>query len=423
MPTTSKDVERPASAGVDTDPFDAFLGGESTVVGSPRHWFHMYFPGGVYREDLDILVTGCASDQAAQLAVTNQRSRVVAIDTQANALEQARARKLKHALSNLEIIEQPVENVPALGREFDLIFSSGELCYLADPSRGLRALRDVLRPSGVINLKVLGPYGRQGVQLVRLLLGILGIHRGPSRERAPEVLLALASSDPFGSGGGQLRSWAEDPSAMEALLQENEHTYGIPGLYRLVESSGLRVQRPMYQAHYQPRCTLLANSGELFDQIMQLPQDKQQAVTELYRGGMPVHEYVVCRDDRDPNEYEVSFDDERWLDYVPVTNPGLSIIESDLPTGAAARLRWDAHCYPKISALVDARQASLFNCCDGFRTISEVIADVSGGWEDVTPREFAKNFFESMWRLDYLWFRTAPPPLEKPGGLLPAAPI
>ena len=422
MPTTSKDVERPVSTGADTDPFDAFLGGESTVVGSPRHWCHVYFPGGVYREDLDILVTGCASDQAAQLAVTNQRSRIVAIDTQANALEQARACKQKHALSNLEIIEQPVENVSALERDFDLIFSSGELCYLDDPSQGLRALRDVLQQSGVINLKVLGPYGRQGVQLVRLLLGILGINSGPSHDRAREVLSALASSDPFGSGGSHLRSWAEDPSVIEALLQENEHTYGIPELYRLVESSGLRVQRPMFQAHYQPRCTLLANSGELFDQIMNLSEDNQQAVTELYRGGMPVHEYVVCRDDRDPNEYDVSFDDDRWLGYVPVANPGLSIIQADLPTGVTARLRWDSHHYPEISALVDARQASLFNSCDGFRTISEVIADVSGSWEE-TPREFAKNFFESMWRLDYLWFRTAPPPVETPGGLLPAAPI
>ncbi len=422
MPTTSKDVERPVSTGADTDSFDAFLGGESTVVGSPRHWFHVYFPGGVYREDLDILVTGCASDQAAQLAVTNQRSRIVAIDTQANALEQARARKQKHALSNLEIIEQPVENVSALERDFDLIFSSGELCYLDDPSRGLRALRDVLRRSGVINLKVLGPYGRQGVQLVRLLLGILGINSGPPHDRAREVLSALASSDPFGSGGSQLRSWAEDPSVIEALLQENEHTYGIPELYRLVESSGLRVQRPMFQAHYQPRCTLLANSGELFDQIMNLSEDNQQAVTELYRGGMPVHEYVVCRDDRDPNEYDVSFDDDRWLGYVPVANPGLSVIQADLPTGVTARLRWDSHYYPEISALVDARQASLFNSCDGFRTISEVIADASVGWEE-TPREFAKNFFESMWRLDYLWFRTSPSPVETPGGLLPAAPI
>ena len=423
MPTTSKDVECPPSGGDRADPFDAFLAGESTVVGSPRHWFHMYFPARAYSEELDILVTSCASDQAAQVAVTNPRARIVAIDTDAGSLEQAEARKRKHALSNLEIVEQTVEDAPGLGRDFDLIFSSGELCHLEDPSQGLRALRETLRPSGVINLKLLGSYGRQGVQLLRLMLGILGIDSSQPPERARKVLAALAAGDPFGPSGSQLKGWAEDRSAIKVLLQENEHTYDIPGLYRLVEGSGLRIQRPLWQAHYQPQCTLLANSGELFHQIMGLPQDNQQAITELYRGGMPAHEYIVCRDDRPVSEYDVSFDDQRWLDYVPVTNPGLSIIEQDLPPGAAARLRWEAHYYPEISALVDARQASLFNASDGFRTISEVISDAGGGARDLAEREFAKNFFQSMWQLDYLWFRTASQRAALPEGPLPAAPI
>jgi hypothetical protein len=338
-------------------------------------------------------------------------------------LEQAEARKRKHALSNLEIVERSVEDVSRLKREFDVIFSSGELCYLKDPSCGLRALRDALRPSGVINLKLIGSYGRQGVQLVRLMLGILGVNSAEPQERARQVLTALASSDPFGNGGSQLKNWANDRSAIDLLLQKNEHTYDIPGIYRLVEGSGLRVQRPLCQAYYQPQCTLLASSGDLFSHVMGLPQDNQQAITELYRGGMQAHEFIVCRDDRPRSEYDISFDDQGWLDYVPVTNPGLSIIQGDLPPGAAARLRWDSHYYPEISALVDARQASLFNACDGFRTIEEVIAEAGGGTGDGTDRAFAKNFFQSMWHLDYLWFRTGSRRVAIPEGPLPAAPI
>ena len=422
MPTTSKDLERPASVGDNTDPFDCFLAGESTVVGSPRHWFHMYFPARGYSEDLDILVTSCASDQAAQLAVTNPRSRIVAMDADTGNLEQAAERKQKHSLSNLEIVELTVADTSRLGREFDVIFSSGELCYLEDPSKGLRALREALRPSGVINLKLLGSHGRQGVQLLRLMLGILGIDSSQPRERAQKALAALAASDPFGAGSSQLKNWANDRLAIEALLQENERTYDVPGAYRLVEDSGLRVQRPLCQAHYQPQCTLLANSGDLFKDIAGLSEDNQQAITELYRGGMPLHEYIVCRDDRPLGEYDVSFEDQRWLGYVPVSNPGLSIIERDLPPGAAARLRWDAHHYPEISALAGGRQAALFNACDGFRTISEAIA-CAGGTQDEAGREYARNFFQSMWQLDYLWFRTAPQQAASPAELLPEGPL
>ena len=122
---------------------------------------------------------------------------------------------------------------------------------------------------------------------------------------------------------------------------------------------------------------------------------------------MASHEVVVCRDDRPAASWRVGFDGSDWPGYVPIRNPGLTISEQDLPTKAVARLQWASHAFPEINALVDSLQARLFNAVDGCRTISEVVSHAGAEFDEPAAREYARNFFRSMWVFDYFWFRTA----------------
>ena len=112
--------------------------GSTTVVGSPSHWFHVYFPSRKATSDLDVLVAGCGTELASQLAAANSGSRITAIDTRSDALQQAARQKQGYQLENLKIVELPLEEAGSLGGDFDLIFSPGDLCYLPDPSGSLR---------------------------------------------------------------------------------------------------------------------------------------------------------------------------------------------------------------------------------------------------------------------------------------------
>ena len=58
--------------------------------------------------------------------------------------------KQQYNLTNLEARQLPIEQAAALGRTFDLIVCTGVLHHLADPDAGLRALRSVLKPDGVM---------------------------------------------------------------------------------------------------------------------------------------------------------------------------------------------------------------------------------------------------------------------------------
>ncbi len=128
-----------------------------------------------YRDDRSILVAGCGTTQAAHYAVRWPRANVVGIDVSAKSLAFAQELKRKHNLENLEVRQLAVERAAELGETFDHVVCTGVLHHLADPDAGLRALRDVLAPSGTLNVMVYAPYGRAGVYMLQDYCRRLGI--------------------------------------------------------------------------------------------------------------------------------------------------------------------------------------------------------------------------------------------------------
>src|SRR5437763_1128264 len=79
------------------------------------------------KRDLDILIAGCGTYQAAVFAFMNRAANVVAIDVSRSALDHQQYLKDKHGLENLQLHLLPIEEVSALRSDFDLIVSSGVL--------------------------------------------------------------------------------------------------------------------------------------------------------------------------------------------------------------------------------------------------------------------------------------------------------
>src|SRR5207244_8693753 len=97
------------------------------------------------------------------------KARVVGIDVSRTAIEHEEVLQQKHNLSNLTLRHLRVEDVASLGGSFDFIICYELLHHLADPALGLRALGQVLRPDGVIDILIHGKYGRQGVTMLQEL--------------------------------------------------------------------------------------------------------------------------------------------------------------------------------------------------------------------------------------------------------------
>jgi len=104
---------------------------------------HLLWPGQEYRAELDVLVAGCGTWQAAKYALCHPAAHVVAIDISPASLWYTSELAKKYDLNNLQMQELPVENVSDLDQQFDLIMCTGVLHHLADPDAGFR--RDVCR--------------------------------------------------------------------------------------------------------------------------------------------------------------------------------------------------------------------------------------------------------------------------------------
>src|SRR6516164_3926191 len=106
----------------------------------PVHAHRILWPDREYKPDLDILIAGCGTNQAAVFAYTNPAARVVAVDTSQPSLDHQQYLKDKHGLFNLELHRLSIEELPTLGLDFDLVVSTGVLMVLADPLAGMKAL-------------------------------------------------------------------------------------------------------------------------------------------------------------------------------------------------------------------------------------------------------------------------------------------
>jgi SAM-dependent methyltransferase len=383
--------------------------------------YHLMWPKRAYRQDLEILVAGCGTSQAAKHALRQPAARVAGIDVSATSLRHTRELKRKYGLKNLQVRQLPVERAHELGRRFDKVVCTGVLHHLADPDAGLRALRGVLKPDGALYLMVYAPYGRSGIYMLQEYCRRLGVGRSEGDiEDLIAVLKTLPDRHPLAHVLREAPDMRRADALADALLHPRDRAYSVPQLYDWVERCGCRFGRWYRQAQYVPHCGALAATPHA-TRLAQLSAREQYAAVELYRGTIARHSFIAYRDD-DPGEGPalVPGDDEDWLSYVPIRQARTICVERNLPPGAAGVLINQAHTYTDLILPIDRYERRLFDAIDGKRTIAEIAqSEVTSSQRQRQAR--ARSFFERLWWYDQVVFdassRTASPPRTgSPGG-------
>ena len=364
--------------------------------------YHLLWPHKEYRADLDVLVAGCGTWQAAKYALCHPAAHVVAIDISPASLEHTRELKKQYELNDLELRQLSIENVSDLDREFDLILCTGVLHHMVDPDAGLRALRSVLKPDGAMHLMVYGLYGRGGVYMIQEYCRRLGI--GTSQKELTDlisVLQQLPEFHPLLEGQDGLRQFPNHPMTADALLNPRDRAYSIPQLFDFIEGNGLRLTRFYWQAGYLPTCGSIAKTPHA-GRLATLPEREQYIEMELWRGKMKHHTFVAHRSDLPDDELKVCFDDERYLRYVPFRLPWTTcIVQENFPPEVAGALANTAHQFPDLFLLIDAKEKQTYEAIDGRRTIGQIVDTVEGSGLR------ARDFFQKLWWYDQVAFDTS----------------
>jgi SAM-dependent methyltransferase len=365
------------------------------------HWFdpsrfhETLWPDRDYKPDLDILIAGCGTNQAAVFAYRNPDAKVVGVDISQPSLDHQRYLKEKHGLWNLELHLLPIEELPTLGLDFDLIVSTGVLHHLTDPLAGMKALAGSLRKDGAIGLTLYAKYGRVGVELLQSVFRDMGLDQGEASVQIVKETVSLLSPDhpvqPYLKiEGAELRY---DGAVVDTFLHGRDRSYSVDDCIDLVTSAGLAFQGWLLNAPYYPHDSF-APGTEAYQAVNALPERRLWSVMERLHIFGGCHFFMACRPDRPKESYIIDFSKADSLDYVPLFRMrcGLSGTEIFRPD-------WRMN--------LNAAQLPFVQYVDGRRTIGEIAARVAQSGESQRAgaadlENFGRKLFQSLWRLDFL---------------------
>lgn len=363
----------------------------------PSHAYRMFWPDRDYRPDLDILVAGCGTNQAAVIAFNNPEAKIVALDVSGPSLDHHAYLKAKHSLDNLELHILPVEEVQQLGRDFDLIISTGVLHHLASPAKGLSALASCLRPDGVAALMLYARFGRIGVEMLQSVFREMGLEQNEtSLLMVREALNVLPQDHPVHGYLKLAPDLQYDAGLVDTFLHGRDRSYTVDDCLELVASSGLVFQDLFHKtAYYPPQ----RQRNPFHAAISGLPDTAQWSIMERINHRNACHFFTACHPDRPVSSYAINFASSEYAAYVPHFRyrcgfNGREIFKPDwkLPLGPA--------------------QAALVALIDAKRTIAEIAQTASDALKAVPAigdaTNFTRNLFRSLWQTDYLAFELAP---------------
>jgi SAM-dependent methyltransferase len=362
----------------------------------PVHAHRVLWPDREYKPDLDILIAGCGTNQAACFAYTNPAAKVVAVDVSQPSLGHQQYLKDKHGLFNLELHLLPIEELPTLGLDFDLVVSTGVLMVLADPLAGMKALADCVRPDGAIGVMVYAKYGRIGVELLQSVFRDIGLHQDDASVQIVKDTIELLAPDHPIQGYLKLGGSNDlqfDTGVVDTFLHGRDRNLTVDECVDLVTSAGLVFQGWFLKAPYYAHDLIAAPNG-LYPAVNALPEVKQWSVMERVQTSNGCHFFMACRPDRPKESYAIDFSTEDSLDYVPLFRMRCGLSGNEI-----FRPDW------RMS--LNAAQLPFLQHIDGRRTIREIAADVAQG---VVPQranvadleKFGRKLFQSLWRLDFL---------------------
>ena len=360
----------------------------------PSHAYRILWPDREYKPDLDILIAGCGTNQAAVFAYTNPAARVVAVDISQPSLDHQQYLKDKYGLFNLELHLLPIEELPTLGLDFDLIVSTGVLHHLKDPVAGMEALKDCLRPDGAIGVMLYAKYGRIGVEVLESAFRDTGLGQDDaSVQVVKEVIAALSAHHPVQYYLTIARDLqASDAALVDTFLHGRQRSYSIDECIDLVTSAGLAFQGLFLKAPYYPHDLFAPGTGA-YQAVNALPETKLWSVMERIQTANACHFFMACGEDRPKESYTIDFSADDSAGYVPMYRTRCGLAGSEI-----FRSDWRKN--------LNTAQLPFVRAIDGRRTIREIAADVAQSGarrgDAAELEKFARKLFQSLWRLDFL---------------------
>ncbi len=371
-------------------------------LSDPSLFRRKFWPRKVEPENLSILIAGCGANQAAHYAFTNRNSEVLGIDVSDSSLGHEAHLKQKHRLDNLELLQMSLGEIGSLGRTFDLIICTGVLHHLSDPDAGLRCLRDVLKPHGVISIMLYGTFPRVGVYMLQEVFRLLGLKQDVEGigivKRAIDVLPRWHHLNVYRQIAPDL---GYNSGLVDTFLHPTDRAFTVSEILKLARNNDLTLQSWLDNLKYSLSATIVDPQNPVRTLAETLPVAAQWEIVELMGQSVARHNFLLCHPEKEKRDYTLEFSGDEWLDYIPSRRHPLAVQPTFDGARASRRLviRRLSH-----SVTLEMIEAEMFEQIDGNRTIRDILRTtrIAQNNEDLLPA--ARRFFGCMADWDHLQF-------------------
>ncbi|EPY01993.1 tetratricopeptide repeat protein [Magnetospirillum fulvum] len=189
----------------------------------------------------DVLVAGCGTgQQSIESAQSYAGARVLAVDLSLSSLSYAKRKSLALGLGAIEYAQADILALPALGRSFDVIDSSGVLHHLSDPVQAWTILLSLLRPGGFMRVGFYSETARRGLAFARALIAERGYPAtADGIRRCRQEILDAGPSSPLAQAA-QFSDFFTTSECRDLIFHVEEHCLTLETIAAVLDKTKMR---------------------------------------------------------------------------------------------------------------------------------------------------------------------------------------
>ena len=235
----------------------------------PEFFWQRIFPEKHYKDDLNVLIAGCGTNQAIYHALKFPNSRHYAIDLSEKSLKHVYNMIKKYGIKNLVIEKKGLEDLKN-NNEFDYVVSTGVIHHTKNPQESLNALVNATKTDGALFIMVYAIYLRVGIYYFQDAFRYLGLKNDNKGIEVGKRLIQLSPKTHYANiylNEIQNTSGTKDLSFnagfVDTFFNERDISYDAFQLKNLISASGAFFQNWQDNAHHYRELFNFGSLGEL----------------------------------------------------------------------------------------------------------------------------------------------------------------